>query len=97
MDLRQTTLRPTELRGTDAYLPFGISFGDDGWLAIVITRVGYLYKRSITPLHGRGEPGATPQPMPRDTVVAALRDRGCHQTDIGDACYEADPEWQLRP
>jgi hypothetical protein len=29
--------------------------------------------------------------MPRDSVIAALRERGCHQSDIGDAFYEADP------
>jgi hypothetical protein len=22
-----------------------------------------------------------------------LREHGCHQTDIGDAFYEADPDW----
>jgi hypothetical protein len=65
-------------------------------MAIVINRVGDLYEAKVTPPHGRGEPWATPQPMPRDTVIAALLDRGCHQTDIGDAFYEADPEWQLR-
>jgi len=41
--------------------------------------------------------GGDPATNAADTVVAALRDRGCHQTDIGDAFYEADPEWQLRP
>ena len=66
-------------------------------MATVITRVGDLYEATITPPHGGGEPWATSQPMPRDSVIAALRDRGCHQTDVGDAFYEADPEWQLRP
>jgi hypothetical protein len=28
-----------------------------------------------------------------DELIAALRDQGCHQTDIGDAFYAADPEW----
>ena len=34
--------------------------------------------------------------MRTDDLVAALRERGCHQTDIGDAFDEADPEWLLR-
>jgi hypothetical protein len=34
--------------------------------------------------------------MPRDSVIAALPDRACHLTDIGDAFYEAGPEWLLR-
>jgi hypothetical protein len=31
--------------------------------------------------------------MTRDDLVDALRGIGCHQTDIGDAFYEADPDW----
>ena len=31
-----------------------------------------------------------------DALVDALRQRGCHQTDIGDAFYFADPEWLTR-
>jgi hypothetical protein len=31
-----------------------------------------------------------------DALVAALLALGCHQTDIGDALYEADPEWESR-
>jgi hypothetical protein len=65
-------------------------------MAITITRVGDLYEARITPPHGGGIPWGTPQPMPMDSVIAALRDRGCHQTDIGDAFYEADPEWLER-
>jgi hypothetical protein len=34
--------------------------------------------------------------MTVDDLIAALRDLGCHQTDIGDALDQADPEWQLR-
>ena len=66
-------------------------------MAIVVIRVGDLYEATITPPHGDGNAWATPQPMPRDSVIAALRERGCHQTDIGDAFYDADPEWELRP
>jgi hypothetical protein len=31
--------------------------------------------------------------MERDTLIAALRGRGCHPTDIGDAFYMADADW----
>jgi hypothetical protein len=31
-----------------------------------------------------------------DALVAALVARGCHQTDIGDALYEADPDWESK-
>jgi hypothetical protein len=68
-----------------------------GAMAIVITRVCDLYEATITPPHCGGERWATSQPMPRHSVIAALRDRGCHQTDIGDAFYDADPERLLRP
>jgi hypothetical protein len=34
--------------------------------------------------------------MATDELVEALLGLGCHQSDIGDAFYEADPEWQLR-
>ena len=70
--------------------------GENDDMAIVIKRSGSLYEATITSPHGGGKPWATPQPMSRDSVIAALRDRGCHQTDIGDAFYEADPDWLLR-
>jgi hypothetical protein len=28
--------------------------------------------------------------------MSVLRSLGCHQTDIGDAFYAADPEWLSR-
>jgi hypothetical protein len=31
--------------------------------------------------------------MSRAELVAALLGLGCHQTDIGDAFYVADPDW----
>ena len=66
-------------------------------MAIVITRVGDLYEATTTAPHGGDEPWATSRPMSRGDLIAALRGRGCHQTDIGDAFYEADPEWLQRP
>jgi hypothetical protein len=60
---------------------------------ITIQRVGDgSYSAEVTPSHGGGTPWATPEPMSRQGVITALRDRGCHQTDIGDAFYAADPE-----
>lgn len=38
----------------------------------------------------------SPHPMTTKQLIAALRDLGCHQTDIGDAFYEADPDWLRR-
>ena len=65
-------------------------------MPIQIRRVGALYEAEVTPPHGRGVPWSTDEPMSTDALVAALLQRGCHQTDIGDAFYEADPEWQFR-
>jgi hypothetical protein len=36
---------------------------------------------------------ATSQPMSADELIQKLLARGHHQTDIGDAFYEADPDW----
>jgi len=31
--------------------------------------------------------------MPARELIAALLERGCHQTDVGDALYAANPNW----
>jgi hypothetical protein len=62
-------------------------------MAIVIEKQDGGYSARVTPPHGGGITWTTPQPMSRDELIAALRERGCHQTDIGDAFYEADPQW----
>lgn len=36
---------------------------------------------------------STPEPMNADRLVQELLKRGAHQTDIGDAFQEADPDW----
>jgi hypothetical protein len=61
--------------------PIDIEKADDGYVA------------RVTPPHGSGTPWETVRPLPRDELIAALREQGCHQTDIGDAFYAADPEW----
>ena len=65
-------------------------------MPIKINRVGRLYEAEVSPPHGRGQPWRSPRPMEIDDLIAALLERGCHQTDIGDAFHEADPEWETR-
>lgn len=65
-------------------------------MPIVIRKSGNLYAAEVTPPHGGGVPWTTDEPLDRESLIAALRVRGCHQTDIGDAFYEADPEWLMR-
>jgi hypothetical protein len=65
-------------------------------MAIEVKRVGTLYEAKVTPPHGGGRDWSTPSPMTAEQLVGALRELGCHQADIGDALYEADPEWLLR-
>jgi hypothetical protein len=36
---------------------------------------------------------STPAPMSADPLIEELLNRGAHQTDIGDAFYQADPGW----
>lgn len=36
---------------------------------------------------------ATDRPMSVDALIQELLARGFHQTDIGDAFYDADPDW----
>jgi hypothetical protein len=69
---------------------------DDGSVPIAIVRTGDLYEATVSPPHGRGVEWTSPQPMTAEALVEALLDCGCHRTDIGDAFYDADPEWQLR-
>jgi hypothetical protein len=51
------------------------------------------YAAGMTPTNGGGEAWSSPHPMSRDDLVAALRQIGCHQTDIGDAFFAADSRW----
>lgn len=62
-------------------------------MPIMIEKVGDSYSAEVTPPHGGGVPWSSERPLSRDELIAALVARGCHQTDIGDAFYEADPDW----
>lgn len=65
-------------------------------MAIKIERANGRYSAVVTPPHGGGIPWATPESLAVEELICALVHRGCHQTDVGDALYEADPEWLLR-
>jgi hypothetical protein len=54
------------------------------------------YTAEVTPPHGGSRAWTTPTSVPLDDLIVALRERGCHQTDIGDALYQADPNWLSR-
>jgi hypothetical protein len=62
-------------------------------MSITITKVGSEYVAEVTPPHGSGTRWTSPRPVTRDDLIATLREMGCHQTDIGDAFYVADPAW----
>ena len=62
-------------------------------MAIQNKSTGSGYEAIATPPHVRGQPWTTPNPMKARELVAALRELGCHPTDIGDAFYAANPSW----
>lgn len=68
----------------------------DGGVAITVKREGALYAAKVTPPHGGDAVWESGAAEPVDDLVAELLSRGCHQTDIGDALYAADPEWPSR-
>ena len=65
-------------------------------MAILIKRIGSGYLATATPPHVSGGIWVTREPMPARAVTAELQRRGCHQQDIGDAFYDADPDWVSR-
>jgi len=62
-------------------------------MSIKIEKTPSGYLASVTPPHGKGRYWQTDKPMTADELVEALKELGCHQTDIGDAFYFANPNW----
>jgi hypothetical protein len=62
-------------------------------MPIEIEKVDGGYLARVSPPHRNGVPWASDGPQTVQALVADLRVRGCHQTDIGDALYRADPAW----
>ena len=59
---------------------------------IEISKIGDAYSCEATPPH-TNEPWKTDHALDGRSLLAALRDRGAHPTDIGDAFYAIDPDW----
>lgn len=51
-----------------------------------------LYEAIVTSPHAKRD-WSTATPLPGRALTEQLLSLGCHQTDIGDAMYEQDPEW----
>ena len=64
-------------------------------MPIVVTTVEDLYEVEVTPPHGDGRPWRS-KPLELRALIDALLARGCHPTDIGDALFAADPNWESR-
>ena len=62
-------------------------------MTINITKVGGKYTAVVTPPHGNNSNWVSDTPLACDELIEKLNNIGCHQTDIGDAFYEANPEW----
>jgi hypothetical protein len=64
-------------------------------MPIVIHLIGERYTAEVTPPHGR-QVWSTSEPMTQDDLIREMYKLGCHQTDMGDAFSEADPDWLTR-
>lgn len=62
-----------------------------------ILRVDSGYLATVTPSHGDNVYWELTSPVGQGVPVDALIELGFHQQDIGDALYEADPDWLDRP
>jgi hypothetical protein len=62
-------------------------------MAITIEKVGTGYLAKVTPPHGNSSNWKADRPMSREQLIQQLISLGCHQTDIGDAFYDANSEW----
>ncbi|MGH8522045.1 MAG: hypothetical protein ACREU9_11650 [Gammaproteobacteria bacterium] len=64
-------------------------------MTIRIKLMGVKYNASVSPPHAKVD-WNTREPLPLRDLIAKLEVLGCHVRDIGDALYEADPEWEDR-
>jgi hypothetical protein len=62
-------------------------------MPIEIEKLEGGYVARVTPPHGQGREWTSETPQPAEVLIADLQALGCHQTDIGDAFYAADPNW----
>ena len=68
----------------------------EGDMSIRVDKVsGDLYMATLTlpDVPNVKEAWSTIEPLDADQLWQELLARGAHQTDIGDAFYEADPNW----
>jgi len=65
-------------------------------MTIRITKLGdafYSAELTLPDMPAIEEDWSTPEPMSANQLIQELQKRGAHQTDIGDAFYQADPDW----
>ncbi len=62
-------------------------------MTISIKKVGKNYTAEVTAPHGNDTNWTSSAPLSCDELIKQLSAIGCHQTDIGDAFYEANPQW----
>jgi len=65
-------------------------------MTIKVTKVSedlYLASLTLPDVPNVKEEWSTTEPLHGRQLTRELLDRGCHQTDIGDALYEQDPKW----
>jgi hypothetical protein len=65
-------------------------------LPIQIQLVGERYLAQVTPPHSQRGDWTSQVALSADELIVRLEDLGCHQTDIGDAFFKADPQWLTR-
>lgn len=63
-------------------------------MSVRVSIQGNGYVATVTPNpHGGTAPWESGAPMSGRSLAELLVKLGCHQTDVGDAFYEADPNW----
>jgi len=61
-------------------------------MAIVIKKKGELYLAEASSVIFEGRDWKTKEPMGVDSIIEKLLSLGYHQSDIGDALYNVDPD-----